>query len=219
LADSKFDARKSEVLSDTTAVFGGNCVINLVHQHMDISAYLGKANLEISDLEGFFLNISYNEIAHELGIEGPVFSLDSACASGVSNVIQAYHFVKHGFDGIKAAIVMCQEHTVDPMMASIFNKISALNKEFNDNPEDSPAPFSTNRCGFTFGEGAAVAVIEEFEQARARGAPIYCELVGSGHTSDAFHLTRALENGEGLQQAMRNALDEAGLEPADIDHI
>ena len=87
---------------------------------------------------------------------------------------------------------------MDPMICQMFHKIQALNAEYNDRPSESPGPYSSDRCGFVMGESAAVVVIEEMNQALARGAPIYAEIVGTGHTSDAFHLTRAQDGGVGL---------------------
>jgi 3-oxoacyl-[acyl-carrier-protein] synthase II len=163
----------------------------------DMRYHLGYKEPNDLDRERYLNNSTYEELCREAGIEGPVMAIDSACATGLDAVIMAFKAVKHNFD-INTAIVISNESSIDPLLVSLFHKISALNCEYNENPEDAPAPFSHNRCGFIMGESSAAVVIEDLEQALARNAPIFCEIIGSGTNSDAFHLTRPQEDGLGL---------------------
>jgi 3-oxoacyl-[acyl-carrier-protein] synthase II len=99
-----------------------------------------------------------------------------------------------------------------------FAAVKALSTR-NDDPETASRPWDRDRDGFVLGDGAGVMVLEEYEYARARGANIYAELVGYGMSGDAHHMTQPLENGEGAARCMRNALRDAGLNPAQVDYV
>jgi 3-oxoacyl-[acyl-carrier-protein] synthase II len=100
-----------------------------------------------------------------------------------------------------------------------FAACRALSTGFNDTPEKASRPYDRDRDGFVMGEGAGMVMLEEFEQAKARGASIYAEVKGYGLSGDAYHITAPEENGDGGYRAMRMALDRAGMEPSDIDYI
>jgi 3-oxoacyl-(acyl-carrier-protein) synthase len=110
------------------------------------------------------------------------------------------------------------EATVTPMAVGGFANMKALS-ERNDSPETASRPFDLTRDGFVIGEGGAVLILEELEHARKRGARIYSEVVGYGATGDAYHLTAPAPNGEGAQRAMKRAIKDAGIVPADVQYI
>jgi 3-oxoacyl-[acyl-carrier-protein] synthase II len=110
------------------------------------------------------------------------------------------------------------EATVTPMAVGGFANMKALS-ERNDSPATASRPFDLTRDGFVIGEGGAVVILEELEHARKRGARIYSEIVGYGATGDAYHLTAPAPNGEGAQRAMKRALNDAALSPADVQYI
>ena len=110
------------------------------------------------------------------------------------------------------------EATVTPMAVGGFANMKALS-ERNDSPETASRPFDMTRDGFVIGEGGAILILEELEHAKRRGARIYSEIVGYGATGDAYHLTAPAPNGEGAQRAMRRAMRDAGIGPADIQYI
>ncbi|MBN1680368.1 MAG: beta-ketoacyl-ACP synthase II [Anaerolineae bacterium] len=156
------------------------------------------------------------KVAIELGLRGPNMSISTACATGNNSIGEAFEMIRRG-----AADVMLagsSEAALLPLTIASLSNMGAISRR-NDDPPSASRPFSADRDGFVVGEGAAALIIEELEHAKARGATIYCELTGYASTCDAFHVTAPLENGEGAQEAMRLALQNAGLQPQDISYI
>ncbi|WP_119072164.1 beta-ketoacyl-ACP synthase II [Aggregatilinea lenta] len=156
------------------------------------------------------------KIAIDLGLRGPNMAIATACATGNNSIGEACEMIRRG-----AAVAMLAGSTeagMVPLAMSSLNNMQAISRR-NDDPQGASRPFSLNRDGFVVAEGAATLVLEELEHAKARGAHIYCELIGYGSTCDAYHVTAPLENGEGAQEAMRRALKNAGLTPEDISYI
>ena len=140
------------------------------------------------------------------GLRGPNFATVSACASSANALIDALNYIRLGHaDVIEAGI-------------GGFNALHALSTR-NDNYLTASRPFDLNRDGFVLGEGAGALVLEEYEHAKARGAKIYCELVGGGLSADAHHLTAPHPEGLGAKNVMLNCLRDAGLSPEDVDVI
>src|SRR6202171_3046956 len=108
---------------------------------------------------------------------------------------------------------------IAPGILAGFNLMTVLTTDWNDEPQRASRPFSRDRSGIVLGEGAWIYVLEEFEQARNRGAKIYAEITGYGATCDAYHRVRLAESGDEPARAMRLALEDAGREPGDIDYI
>lgn len=156
------------------------------------------------------------KLAIEAGLRGPNMSISTACATGNNSIGEAFEMIRRG-----AADVMLagsSEAALLPLTIASLSNMGAISRR-NDDPPSASRPFSADRDGFVVGEGAAALIIEELEHAKARGATIYCELTGYASTCDAFHVTAPLENGEGAQEAMRLALQNAGLQPQDISYI
>jgi 3-oxoacyl-[acyl-carrier-protein] synthase II len=169
----------------------------------------------------FFIPMFISDIASGLvsmryGARGPNFATVSACASGAHAVGTAFRIVARGEADVM--IVGGAEATVTPMTMAGFASMRALSTR-NDSPETASRPFDAERDGFVLGEGAGCLVIESLEHARARGANILGEIIGYGQTADAYHLTAPAPEGAGAQLAMRAALQDAGLEPRDVDYI
>ena len=152
----------------------------------------------------------------EYGFHGPNFGTVSACASSNNAIIDAFNLIRLG----KADAILAggAEAAIYPAGVGGFNSMHALSTR-NDSPETASRPFSKSRDGFVMGEGSAVLVLEELEHAKARGAKIYAEVAGGGLSADAYHLTATHPEGLGAILAMRNALDDAGMKPEDIDYI
>ena len=161
-------------------------------------------------------NIAAAQIAIMTGAKGANFNVTSACASGTNAIGEAFRNIKYG-----ACDVICAggaEAAVTPISFAGFCNMKAMTTR-NDDPKRASIPFDAERDGFVMGEGAGLLILEELEHAKARGAHIYCEMVGYGATDDAFHITAPAENGEGGARAMQLAMDEAGVSASDVDYI
>lgn len=161
-------------------------------------------------------NMAPGQVAMLTGIKGSNVVLTSACSSGLHAIGHAYTEIVMG--RCDAAVTGGVEATVTPMGVSGFTALKALSTR-NDDPQRASRPFDKDRDGFVIGEGAGFLYVESLESAQKRGAKIYAEILGFGATCDAFHMTAPDENGEGLAQAMRNAIAEGGVRPEDVTHI
>jgi len=161
-------------------------------------------------------NMAPGQVAMLTGIKGSNVVLTSACSSGLHAIGHAYTEIVMG--RCDAAVTGGVEATVTPMGVSGFTALKALSTR-NDDPQHASRPFDKDRDGFVIGEGAGFLYVESLESAQKRGAKIYAEILGFGATCDAFHMTAPDENGEGLAQAMRNAIAEGGVRPEDVTHI
>ncbi len=161
-------------------------------------------------------DIASGHISMEYGYHGPNFGTVSACASSNNALIDAFNLIRLG----KADVILAggAEAAIYPAGVGGFNSMHALSTR-NDDPKRASRPFSKSRDGFVMGEGSAVLVLEELEHALARGAKIYAEVAGGGLSADAYHLTATHPEGLGAILAMRNALEDAGMKPEDIDYI
>lgn len=150
------------------------------------------------------------------GLRGPNFATVSACASSANALIDALNYIRLGH----ADVIISGGSEAAVIEAGIggFNALHALSTR-NDNYLTASRPFDLNRDGFVLGEGAGALVLEEYEHAKARGAKIYCELVGGGLSADAHHLTAPHPEGLGAKNVMLNCLHDAGLSPEDVDVI
>jgi beta-ketoacyl-acyl-carrier-protein synthase II len=147
------------------------------------------------------------------GIRGPNLSLVSACSTGTDALGIAYKMIKYG--DCKAMIAGGADATVTPIGVACFQQAGALSK--NADPKKASRPFDARRDGFVIGEGAGIMVLEHLDYALSRGAPIFAEIAGYGATSDAYHVTQPLADGEAAAKAIEIAL--ADLDPADVDYI
>ena len=161
-------------------------------------------------------DIAAGQISIKYGFHGPNYSIASACASSTNALIDACHLIRLG----KANVIIAGGSEASICAAGVggFNAMNALSTR-NDAPQEASRPFSASRDGFVMGEGAACIVLEELEHALKRGARIYAELVGTGLSADAYHLTASHPDGLGAKLVMTNAIEDAGLKPEDIDYV
>lgn len=162
------------------------------------------------------INMLPGQITLLTGIKGPSFSAVSACASSNHSIGMAMRLIQHG--DVDVMIAGGAERGSTPTAVGGFCAMKAMSTR-NDDPTRASRPWDKDRDGFVLGDGAGILVIEEYEYARARGARIYCELLGSGASSDAFHMTAPSENGEGPARSMIAALKDAGLNPEQIGYL
>lgn len=156
------------------------------------------------------------QVAIAFGIRGPNMAVISACASGAHCIGEAAEMIRHG--RVDKAICGAAEASILRLAIAAFNVIGAVSRR-NEEPTRACRPFDANRDGFVMGEGAGIVVLERLEDALARGARIYAEVIGYGCSADAYHITAPLEDGAGAAIAMRMALTSASLAPADVDYI
>lgn len=163
----------------------------------------------IADIASGHISINY-------GFRGPNYTTTSACASSNNALIDAFNYIRLG----KANIIVTggSEAAVTEAGVGGFNACKALS-ENNDNYATASRPFDATRDGFVLGEGAGCLILEEYEHAKARGAKIYCEVMGGGLSADAYHITAPHPEGLGAKLVMRHALEDAGMKPEDIDYI
>lgn len=184
-------------------------------QH-DVYRTLGPSKISPFFIPMFIGDIAAGIVSMRLQAKGPNYATVSACASSAHAIGDAFRIIQYGDADVMFA--GGSEAAVTPMAIGGFANMGALSTR-NDSPATASRPFDKDRDGFVMGEGAGVVVLEELEHARRRGARIYGEIVGYRATGDAYHLTGQPEAHEGLQRAMRGALNDAGLAPADVDYI
>lgn len=162
------------------------------------------------------LDIAAGHISMKYGFRGPNYATVSACASSTHGIIDAYNLIRLG--KADAFVTGGSEAVVTEAGIGGFNAMKALS-ERNDDPKTASRPFDATRDGFVLGEGGGGIIVEELEHAKKRGANIICELVGGGMSADAYHLTAPHPEGLGVINVMNSALEDAGLNPEDIDYI
>ena len=160
-------------------------------------------------------NMATGNVSIAVGAKGYSSSVVTACAGGTHSIGDAYRMIKHGYQDV----IICggTEASIVPVGVAGFANIKALNT--SDNPERASIPFDKERAGFVMGEGAGLIVLESLEHAQKRGAKIYAELVGYGVSSDAYHITSPLPDGNGGARSMQAAIDEAKINPSEVDYI
>lgn len=156
------------------------------------------------------------KVSMVFGLRGPNFALSTACATGNNCIGEATEMIRHG--RVKAVLAGSSEAALEEITIAGFNNMTAISRR-NDDPARASRPFDRDRDGFVVAEGAAMLVLEDLEHALARGAYIHAEVLGYGHTSDAYHITAPLESGEGATVAIHQALADAQLKPEDLDYI
>ncbi len=161
-------------------------------------------------------NMGCGVIAIEHGAKGPNFGIVSACTSGTNSIGEALRHIRYGDADVM--IAGGSEASITRLGYSGFCQMKAMSTH-NEEPEKASRPFDATRSGFVMGEGAGVLVLESLEHAQARGANILCELSGYGATCDAYHITAPEMSGEGLGTAMKIALQDAGIEPSEVDYV
>ncbi|MDQ5767727.1 beta-ketoacyl-ACP synthase II [Thiothrix subterranea] len=162
------------------------------------------------------INMVAGNLSIMFGLKGPNMSIVSACATATHSIGDAARMISYGDADVMVA--GGAEMGSTPLGIGGFAAARALSTR-NDDPEAASRPWDKDRDGFVLGDGAGVLVLEEYEFAKKRGARIYCELVGYGMSSDAYHMTTPSEGGEGAARCMVNAMKDAGLNTTDIDYV
>ncbi|HWF18639.1 MAG TPA: beta-ketoacyl-ACP synthase II [Verrucomicrobiae bacterium] len=216
LMDSGLDLEK--VNRDEIGVFIGSGIGGLKTVEEQHSVLLERGAKRISPfmIPMLILNMASGLFSMYFKLRGPSFATCSACATSTHAIGEAWRTIKMG--DATAIFAGGTEATIVPMGIGGFCAMRAMSTR-NDDPQHSSRPFDKDRDGFVMGEGAGVLVMEELEHAKARGAKIYCEIVGYGNTSDASHITAPAPEGEGAARCMKMALRTGGLNPTDVSYV
>ena len=177
----------------------------------------GPRRLSPFFIPGRLINLASGYASIRFGYKGPNHAVVTACATGAHAIGDAARMI--ALDDADRMLAGGTEAAVSRLGMAGFAACRALSTGFNDRPEKASRPYDRDRDGFVMGEGAGIVMLEEYEQAKARGATIYAEVKGYGLSGDAYHITAPEENGDGGYRAMRMALERARLEPSDIDYI
>lgn len=187
----------------------------------EVSSYAKTADTVGPKFNPFFVpkmiaDICAGHISIKYGFHGPNYITSSACASSTNALADAFNLIRLG----KANIIVSggAEAAITAAGVGGFTSMHALSTR-NDSPETASRPFSATRDGFVIAEGSACLILEELEHAKARGAKIYAEMIGAGMSADAHHITASHPEGLGAILVMQNALEDAGMNPEDIDYI
>jgi 3-oxoacyl-[acyl-carrier-protein] synthase II len=203
---------------DDVGVYLGSALGGVAYAEEQHAAFLRGSLRSVSPLLALavFGGAGAGNVAIELGVTGPNVANANSCASGVIAIGEAFHAVRAG----RAAVILAGgvEAPLAPLTFGAFALIKAMSTA-NDDPARASRPFDRQRDGFVMAEGAAVLVLEEREHALARGAPLYAELLGYGTTNDAYHMTAPLPSGVQAARAVRLALQDAAVTPAEIDFV
>ncbi len=192
---------------------GGIATIETCH---DVVNTRGPRKVTPFFVPGCIINMVAGHLSIMYGLQGPNIAITTACTTGTHNIGFAARMIASG--DVDAVLAGGAEKSTCPTTMAGFAAMKALSTR-NDAPELASRPWDRDRDGFVLSDGSAVLVLEEYEHARARGANIYCELAGFGMSADASHMTSPAENGEGASRSMQNALNDAGLDPTEIDYV
>ncbi len=217
IEDSKIDLEKID--HDKAGVIWGSGIGGLETFQGEVENYVTGGYIPrfspffiprmISDIAAGWISIKYN-------FRGPNFTTVSACASASHAIGDAFNYIRLG--KAKIFITGGSEASVNVAGVGGFNAMKAISTR-NDDPKTASRPFDVNRDGFVIGEGGGALILEEYEHAVARGAKIYAELVGSGMTADAHHITAPHPDGLGATKVMQCALEDADMKPEEVDYI
>lgn len=185
-------------------------------QAQDTLMQKGHRSVSPLSVPRMLIDSSAGKVSMQHKLRGPNFSITTACATGNNCIGEATEIIRRG--QAKAMLAGATEAAILPLSIAGFNNMMALSRRTGD-PKAASRPFDSDRDGFVAAEGAAIMVLEEMEYALERGAKIYGEILGYGHTSDAYHVTAPLETGEAAGKAMEFAIRDAQLKPDDIDYI
>jgi 3-oxoacyl-[acyl-carrier-protein] synthase II len=186
------------------------------HEVQDFQKGDGTPRFNPFFIPKMILDIAAGHISMRHNLRGPNFAVVSACASSTNAIGQAFDIIRLG----KADILLAggSEAVISEAGIGGFNAMKAMS-ERNEDPQTASRPYDKDRDGFVMGEAAGLLVLEELEHAQARGAKIYCEIMGCGATADAHHITAPHPEGLGAKNVMLAALEEAGMKPEEIDYI
>ena len=204
---------------DRTGVLVGTAAggMERAFEEMDVFRARGMRSVSPFGMTMFLCNMPTHHVSLLTGSTGPLSTIVAACATGTQTIGEAMEFIRRGAADMMLAGGV--EGLIHVSAIAGFGAMRALSTHFNDEPERASRPFDKDRDGFILAEGAGIVVMERLDKALARGARIYGEVLGQASSSDAFHVAAPDPEARGAIRAMQWALDDAGLNPRDIDYI
>ncbi len=188
----------------------------MIEKNHEALLHRGPRRVSPFFIPGAIINMCSGLISIRTGAKGPNVATCTACSTSAHAIGDALLYIRHGY--ADAIIAGGSEAVVSPMPVAGFSAMRALSTR-NDEPERASRPWDKDRDGFVIGEGAGIVILEEYERARKRGAPILAEICGFGMSSDAYHISAPSEDGDGAIRVMRAALEDASLNPEDVDYV
>ncbi|MFH1905136.1 MAG: beta-ketoacyl-ACP synthase II [bacterium] len=216
LENSGLDTDKEDKSRIGVLIGSGIGGLKVIEDQHNVLLQKGPSRVSPFLIPMLIIDMASGQVAIQFGLKGPNFAIATACASGSHAIGEAFRIIQRG----EADIMLAggTEAAITPLGVAGFCKMRALSTR-NDEPEKASRPFDRDRDGFVIGEGAGILLLEDLNHAKKRGATIYAELAGFGMTADAYHITSPSPEGEGAAQAMKLALEDATLNPEDIDYI
>ena len=215
--DSGLDLEKEDL--SRIGVIWGSGIGGLLTFHQEVMGFANEGGTP--RFNPFFIpkmiaDIASGHISIKFGFRGPNFTTVAACASSAVALVDAFNYIRLG----KSDVIVTggSEAPIAEPGVGGFNSLQAISTR-NDDPKTASRPFDKDRDGFVIGEGAGALIFEEYEHAKARGAKIYCEIIGGGASADAYHFTAPHPEGKGAMKSMRDAIKDAGIKPEDIDYV
>ena len=216
LADSGLEITDANAERVGVVMGSGIGGLPLIEQCRDVLRDRGPRRVSPFFIPGAIINMPSGVVSIRTGAKGPNSATCTACSTAAHAIGDALLYIRHGY--ADAVVAGGTEAVITPIAVAGFASMRALSTR-NDEPERASRPWDRDRDGVDMGEGAGVVVLEEYEHARRRGAPILAEVLGFGMSSDAYHISAPSEDGDGAVRVMRAALEDARLDPGAVDYI
>lgn len=214
-ADTELDIEKEDPYRCGVVIGSGIGSLTQIEKQYQTILEKGPAKVNPLMVPLMISNMAAGNVSIQLGLKGKCTNVVTACASGTNCIGDAFRAIQYG--DAEVMFAGGTESCICPTGVAGFTALTALTE--SEDPKRASIPFDKERSGFVLGEGAGVVVLEELEHAKARGAKIYAEVVGYGSTADAFHITSPAEDGSGAAKAMEYAMQEAGVQPDEVQYI
>ena len=216
IEDSGIEVTESNAERIGVAIGAGIGGLTTIEKTADLFREKGPKRISPFFVPSSIINMVSGNLSIKYGLKGPNFAIVTACTTGTHNIGDASRIIEYGDADVM--IAGGTEMSTTNCGLGGFAAARALSTR-NDDPKTASRPWDIDRDGFVLGDGAGVMVLEEYEHAKKRGANIYAELSGYGMSSDAYHMTLPSEGGEGAARCMTNAINNAGINPNEVDYI
>ncbi len=216
IGDSGLELEREDLTRFGSFIGSGIGGLPMIEEQHKVLLEKGPRRVTPFFIPSLIINLAGGQVSIRYGLKGPNSAVATACSTGTHAIGDAGNAIRHNHADIM--IAGGAEAVVTSLAVAGFSSMKALSTR-NDEPHRASRPFDVDRDGFVLGEGCGLVILEEYERARARGAKIYAELVGYGMSADAYHITSPAEDGDGAVRVMRAALEDAGLNPGEVDLI